>query len=110
MPVRALTLLLLFAAANAAGQIDPEKGTGPGNPLVKEGDRWYSRRQEGRNGSRAANGPIAQAIAKYEEAARAPDQLEARWKLARALYFKGPSGESIEFVMTDEFVPVPEGQ
>ncbi len=86
---RALTLLLLLAAAHAAGQIDPERGTGPGNPLVKEGDRWYGRRQEGRNGSRASNGPIAQAIASYDEAARAADQLEARWKLARALYFKG---------------------
>jgi hypothetical protein len=86
---RALPLLLLLSAANAAGQIDPEKGTGPYNPLVKEADRLYGRRQEGRNGSRAANGPISQAIANYDEAARAPDQLEARWKLARALYFKG---------------------
>jgi len=91
MLARALTLLLLFAAAHdgAAQQVDPERGTGPGNPLVKEGDRWYGRRQEGRNGSLASNGPIAQAIAAYDEAARAGDQLEARWKLARALYFKG---------------------
>lgn len=69
---------------------DPNRGPGgPRNPLVVEGDRWYGRRQEGRNGSTASNGPIAQAIASYDEAARAPDQIEARWKLARALYFKG---------------------
>lgn len=28
----------------------------------------------------------------------------------RALYFKGPSGESVEFVMLDEFVHIPEGE
>src|SRR5262249_56866897 len=62
---------------------------GPRSPLVVDGDRWYGRRQEGRNGSVASPGPINQAIANYDEAARAPDQVEARWKLARALYFKG---------------------
>ncbi len=88
------TLFLLLAAAGARAQStsmkDPNRGPGgPRNPLVVEGDRWYGRRQEGRNGSIASVGPINQAIANYDEAARAPDQVEARWKLARALYFKG---------------------
>jgi hypothetical protein len=94
MPRTPLTLALLLAASAALGQVatapDPGRGNAsPRNPLVVEGDRMYSRRQEGRNGSRASTGPIAAAIASYDEAARAPDQLEARWKLARALYFKG---------------------
>jgi len=59
------------------------------NPLVKEGDQWYSRRQEGRQGAKANAGPINQAIASYEKAAQDPGFVEARWKLVRALYFKG---------------------
>jgi len=91
----AAALLLMLASARLSGQgtdmsADPNRGPGAQrNPLVAEGDRFYGRRQEGRNGSRASTGPIAQAIASYDEAARAPDQVEARWKLARALYFKG---------------------
>jgi hypothetical protein len=53
-----------------------------------EGDLHYSRRQEGRVGSRASEREIAAAIASYDSATRAPDSAEARWKLARALYFK----------------------
>jgi tetratricopeptide (TPR) repeat protein len=88
------TLLFFLAAAEifaqTSGMKDPNRGPGgPRNPLVVDGDRWYGRRQEGRNGSIASVGPINQAIANYDEAARAPDQVEARWKLARALYFKG---------------------
>ena len=50
----------------------------------------YLRRQEGRVGARASTGPINPAIAGYEAAAsRDPDSVEARWKLMRALYFKG---------------------
>ena len=49
----------------------------------------YARRQQGRVGARASAGTISEAIAAYEQAARAPDQVEARWKLVRALYFKG---------------------
>lgn len=98
MPRTLATLLLLFSAAAATlrGQGVPSvpdssqgASTAQRNPLVAEGDRFYSRRQEARNGSKASTGPIAQAIASYDEAARAPDQVEARWKLARALYFKG---------------------
>jgi tetratricopeptide (TPR) repeat protein len=63
--------------------------TGSSNPLVTEGDRWYLRRQEGRVGSKASVGPINRAIAEYDRAVEAPDLVEGRWKLARALYFKG---------------------
>jgi tetratricopeptide (TPR) repeat protein len=90
------TLLLLSVATGAAAQRVPsisDLSQGPqkfaSNPLVAEGDRMYSRRQEGRLGSKAGAGPINQAIAAYEEAARDPDFAEARWKLVRALYFKG---------------------
>jgi hypothetical protein len=59
------------------------------NPLVSEGDRMYMRRQDGRIGIKASVGPISQAIASYDKASQAPDLVEARWKLVRALYFKG---------------------
>jgi hypothetical protein len=60
------------------------------NPLVAEADRMYLRRQEGRVGGRASSGPINAAIAGYDSAAsRDPELVEARWKLMRALYFKG---------------------
>jgi len=89
--------LWLVAAASAFGQQNvpslsdlsqaPQRFSS--NPLVAEADTMYSRRQEGRVGSLASVGPINRAIAAYEEAAKDPDFAEARWKLARALYFKG---------------------
>ena len=96
MRVLTRALLLLSLASGAAAQHVPsisDRSLGPqkfaANPLVAEGDRMYSRRQEGRVGSKASPGPINQAILAYEEAARDPDFVEARWKLVRALYFKG---------------------
>ena len=59
------------------------------NPLVAEADKWYLRRQEGRVGLKASAGPINQAIAGYDKATADPHYVEARWKLMRALYFKG---------------------
>jgi len=59
------------------------------NPLVAEGDKWYGRRQEGRMGAKANPSAINQAIAAYDKAAQDPGFVEARWKLVRALYFKG---------------------
>jgi len=56
---------------------------------VVAGDEAYGRRQEGRVGTAAALRPIAEAIVNYQTASEAPDNLEARWKLMRALYFKG---------------------
>ncbi len=91
-------VLAMAGAAFSLGQ--PSTGTSlpdrtliPGaqssNPLVSEGDRMYLRRQEGRVGLVASAGPINQAIALYDKATQAPDLVDARWKLARALYFKG---------------------
>jgi hypothetical protein len=59
------------------------------NPLVAEADRMYLRRQDGRVGAKASSGPINQAIASYDKATADPHYVEARWKLMRALYFKG---------------------
>lgn len=96
MRALAIFLLVLFLAAAGAAQQNPSVGDRPpgpprfaSNPLVADGDRMYGRRQEGRVGAKASPGPINQAIAAYEQAARAPDFTEARWKLVRALYFKG---------------------
>ena len=69
--------LLLTLAAPLAAQIDA-------------GDAAWARRAEGRQGDRAATGVIDQAIAAYERAVREqPDNLEAYWKLLRALHYKG---------------------
>jgi hypothetical protein len=59
------------------------------NPLVAEGDAHYARRDEGRAGDRADSREILAAIESYETAAQAPDNDEARWRLCRALYFRG---------------------
>ena len=97
----AVAIALALAATSGAGAARAQT-TGPSlpdrtyfpksgspNPLVTEGDRFYMRREQGRVGSTASAGPINQAIAAYDRAAQAPDQVEARWKLVRALYFKG---------------------
>lgn len=69
--------LLLTLAAPLAAQIDA-------------GDAAWLRRAEGHQGDRAAAGPIDQAIAAYERALGVqPDNLEAHWKLLRALHYKG---------------------
>ena len=56
---------------------------------MAEGDLHYGRRDEGRVGDRADSREILAAIESYETAAEAPDNVEARWKLCRALYFRG---------------------
>lgn len=57
------------------------------------GDAAWAGRAEGAPAGapgRAAPGPIAEAIAGYEDAVAAdPGDLEARWKILRALYFQG---------------------
>ena len=59
------------------------------NPLIAEGDEHYRKRQEGRAAAVANPREILLAIAAYDKASAAPDSAEARWKLARALYFQG---------------------
>lgn len=101
-PLRAAVVLLALGGLFGAGLLEAQTSTGPSlpdrayfpssgspNPLVAEGDRLYPRRQEGRIGLKASVGPINQAISAYERAIEAPDLVDGRWKLARALYFKG---------------------
>ncbi|HKD11710.1 MAG TPA: hypothetical protein VKE50_06520 [Thermoanaerobaculia bacterium] len=56
---------------------------------VAQGDAHYEKRQEGHAGGSADSAEILGAVSSYEAAARSPDEAEARWKLARALYFRG---------------------
>ena len=83
--------ILVFGAQDRGAQ---EKVEGPNainlpsqNPLITEGDAHYARRQDGRVGALANPREIALAVASYDRASEAPDSAEARWKLARALYF-----------------------
>lgn len=62
----------------------------PGLAQVAEGDAHWARRAVGARGGVAASGPIDSAIAAYRIGLeRNPFDLEARWKLLRALRFKG---------------------
>jgi tetratricopeptide (TPR) repeat protein len=64
---------------------------------IAAGDRAWAQRAEGQRGSRAAAEPIQKAIDAYTRALVAdPENLNARWKLLRAFYFKG------EFVLDDD--------
>jgi len=64
---------------------------------LAEGDQAWARRAEGHQGPRAALEPIQAAIDAYTRALdEEPGNLEARWKLLRAFYFKG------EFVLDND--------
>jgi tetratricopeptide (TPR) repeat protein len=84
-------VLALPARVGAQQSINPQEIARPpgSNPLITEGDAHYSRREDGRMGALAGGREISLAIAGYDSAAQAPDNAEARWKLARALCFKG---------------------
>ena len=57
---------------------------------LADGDRLWLARADGSTRGQAAAGPVDAAIAAYERAAaEQPDSIEARWKLLRALRFKG---------------------
>lgn len=58
------------------------------DPVVAAADLAWSRRDEGRVGTRASATRINEAIAGYEKAAESPANVAARWKLARALFFR----------------------
>jgi hypothetical protein len=78
-------LLVLACVAVAAPALPSEAAT-----KIEAGDQSWSRRAAGAEGDRAAPGPIAEAIAAYEAAiAGDADNLEAIWKLERALHFQG---------------------
>ncbi len=91
-PVWCVGLILALPARVGAQQsINPQETVRPpgSNPLITEADGHYGRREDGRTGALASGREIALAIAGYDRAAQAPDNAEARWKLARALCFKG---------------------
>ena len=72
-----ISALILAAATAASGQ-------------VADGDKEWALRAEGHQGGRAKAGRIDAAIAAYQRAiAQNPNDLEARWKLLRAIRFKG---------------------
>jgi len=74
------------------------------DPVVAAADLAWSRRDEGRAGARASSKRINEAISGYEKAAESPSNVEARWKLARALFFRakytglGPDSQRAAFV------------
>ena len=87
-------LLLSGAALAASAQFVPTPDyrrdtllIGP-NPFLAAADLAWSHRDQGRVGARASTQRISEAITNYEKAAEAPGEVEARWKLARALFFK----------------------
>lgn len=80
----AIVSLVLLVSSTAAAE-----DVAPSDPMAR-GDAAWNRRNEGADGSRAAPGPIGEAVAAYEEALeRDPKDLEVYWKLLRALYFQG---------------------
>src|SRR5512140_525112 len=57
---------------------------------IADGDNAWATRAEGQQNGVAKTGPIDTAIAAYQRAAAAnPNDLEAAWKLMRAIRFKG---------------------
>jgi tetratricopeptide (TPR) repeat protein len=79
----ASTLLLL-------GQAIPVTASPASAEAIHRGDLAWTRRAEGERGGVPRPEPIQEAIAAYEEALAAdPENLEARWRLQRALYFQG---------------------
>ena len=78
------------------------------DPVIAAADRAWSRRDEGRVGARAAPTRISEAITGYQKAAESPSHVEARWKLARALFFRakytslGPDAQRAAFVKARE--------
>jgi hypothetical protein len=83
--------LLAASLGHAQQRLEPPSPLEPrqGNPLIREGDTHYGRRQEKRVGSMADKTEIASAVRAYDTATEAADNPEARWKLTRALVFQG---------------------
>ena len=79
-------IVAVLAALPAFGLVSDSSSTQ--SPLAR-GDTHYGKRQEGHTGAAADPAEVLAAISSYEEAARSPGDAEARWKLARALYFRG---------------------
>ena len=83
-----LTPLLFFAWVAFAMMSIPATALAGVSDDLSLGDRAWSQRAEGHQGSRAAAEPIQKAINAYQSALTAePENLEARWKLLRAFHF-----------------------
>lgn len=92
----ALSLALALAVAGAAAAQPAGGGPGAAQAAIDEGDRSWTTRAEGSKGGTAEAGPVEASLAAYRRAAELdPESIEARWRLMRALYFKG------EHVVTD---------
>jgi len=77
MRIAAVAGLLTFVASAGLAQL-------------ADGDAQWAMRAEGHQSGRAKAGPIEAAISAYQKAvAQDPNDLETRWKLLRALRFKG---------------------
>ena len=76
------------------------------DPVIAAADKAWQRRDEGHVGGRARRERIGEAIAGYEKAAQqSSENAEARWKLARALFFDAKlTGRDKD----DELAAVPE--
>ena len=82
-----MSVLVPLLAALAV-QTDPPAPTLA--EALAEGDAQWARRAEGAQGPVAEPGPIDRALPVYRRAlALAPDSTEARWRLMRALFFRG---------------------
>lgn len=77
-------------ALASALAVAPAAGADGAHEALARGDAAWERRAEGHAGLNAAPGPIAEAVAAYEQAfGERPGDLEARWKLMRALLYQG---------------------
>ena len=84
--------ILLAAAASSSALPAPD----PVTAVIAEADEHYEARAAGASGSRASADEISKAISGYERASADRASAEARWKLARALYFFGTYTELLE--------------
>lgn len=82
--------LVHVALVTGIGTALAAAAAGAAREAIERGDSAWERRADGRRGLRADPAPIGEAVAAYEAALEAePRNLEARWKLMRALYFLG---------------------
>src|SRR5262245_19434565 len=81
--------VLLLAAALLSGRFLADDATSALAAAIAEGDANYEQRAEQANGAAADPARIDAALAAYRRAlAVEPDDLEAAWKLLRALFFR----------------------
>jgi len=82
-----LAILALFPAAAHLADAPPPSAASAG---ISDGDAHWARRAEGAAGALANPQEIDAAVAAYRAAlAPDPELVEGRWKLLRALYFRG---------------------